>query len=136
MRRYLLNVLGFWSKLFKNLLYFVTQLSESSWADVPNWPTVDKNKPDSSVLVVRSGTSIDSGSSSGSHLTREADGTNITWFRSTDFDRSGSLSRNELIAGRNSDSWYDQRFRLAVEKLIDEADLDGNKFIDMHEFVK
>ena len=71
-----------------------------------------------------------------SHLTREADGTNITWFRSTDFDRSGSLSRNELIAGRNSDSWYDQRFRLAVEKLIDEADLDGNKFIDMHEFVK
>ena len=99
---------------------------------MPNWPTVDKHKPDSSVLIVRSGTSPDTTTTT----TREAEGTNITWFRTTDFDRSGSLSRNELIAGHNSDSWYDQRFRLAVEKLINEADTDGNKLIDMHEFVK
>ena len=45
-------------------------ISESSWADVPNWPTVDKNKPDSSVLVVRSGTSTDSGSSRSGYYTQ------------------------------------------------------------------
>ena len=103
---------------------------------MPNWPTVDKHKPSSSVLIVRSGGTSSDSDSRTTTTTREPEGTNITWFRTTDFDRSGSLSRNELIAGHNSDSWYDQRFRLAVEKLINEADADGNKMIDMHEFVK
>ena len=94
---------------------------------MPNWPTfetadekVEENNDEGKAKAVPS---------------RDPDATNITWFRTTDFDRSGGLSRNELITGHNSDSWYDQRFRIAIEKLIQEADEDGNRIIDMPEFV-
>jgi len=118
---------------------------ESSWADVPNWPTFEKtgysaaaaDKPDDGDKTAdKPNRRSDTVGGAASLPVPDPDATNITWFRATDFDRSGGLSRSELIAGHNTDSWYDQRFRIAAETLIQEADQDGNRIIDLNEFVR
>lgn len=110
------------------------------WADVHNWPEVPQN-PTSGVDQVesRSGpANIDVASTPVDPKAEflEPRPANLTWFRLKDFDRSGGLSLAELMAGHQSQTWYDLRFRTAVEKIIQLSDENLDQMLDVGEYLR
>ncbi len=66
----------------------------------------------------------------------DAEPANVTWFRSRDFDKTGAISLAELMVGYQSNSWYNQRYRTAMDRFVSVADSNGDRVIDMDEYLR
>ena len=66
----------------------------------------------------------------------DAQPANVTWFRSMDRDNSGSLNMAEMMVYHETSSWFNHRFRTAIDRLISEADLNNDRAVDMNEYLK
>jgi hypothetical protein len=66
----------------------------------------------------------------------EPDSPNISWFFDKDQDQSGTLTLSELWVKYAENNWYNQRYQKAIETLIQEADLNRDRGIDMSEYIK
>lgn len=106
--------------------------SETSWADVSNWPQLPESY--NPVGTTEATNTIDR--SDTDHPLAEPDSPNISWFFEKDVDGSGSLGASELWIRYTENNWYNQRFQTAIEQLIREADSNFDREIDMQEYIK
>lgn len=104
-----------------------------SWADVPNWPQMPVNQVEEND---QDDEGKDSTSRSDTWTTIDPDPANVTWFRNMDYDNTGALSLQELIVEHQTSNWYNQRYRTAIDRLISEADTNGDRVITMDEYLK
>ena len=61
---------------------------------------------------------------------------NVTWFRSRDYDNTGAISLAELMVGYQQNTWFDHRYRTAMDRFINVADINNDRVIDMDEYLK
>ena len=105
-----------------------------SWADVPNWPQMT-SKP-YEVEADNAENDPTSRSDSIDPNAMDPEPANVTWFRDRDLDNTGALSLQELTYEHHGNTWYDFRYRTAMDRLISEADLNNDRVVDMSEFLK
>ena len=67
---------------------------------------------------------------------KEPDSPNISWFFEKDVDQSGTLTLEELWVKYAENNWYNLRYQKAIETLIQEADTNRDRGIDMSEYIK
>jgi hypothetical protein len=103
-----------------------------SWADVPNWPQM---KPPSIEPDDPENDSTSRADTIRSNFI-DPEPANVTWFRSRDRDNTGALSFPELINDYHYNHWYNNRYRTAMDRLINEADLNNDRVVDMSEYLK
>jgi len=101
-----------------------------SWADVPNWPQMSTK-----VSSVTENDATSRADTIDENLI-DPEPANVTWFRSKDLDRTNALSLQELTYQHQHHNWFNQRFRLAMDRLISEADLNNDRVIQLTEYLK
>lgn len=113
-----------------------------SWADLPNWPELQPAA--ASRIRARLGTKVRTRESANNRRTSneisssaaEPDSPNIRWFFEKDTDHSGSLTMSELWIRYTENDWYNQRYQTAMDTLMLEADVNGDRAIDMDEYIR
>ncbi len=121
---------------------FVLLITETSWADVPNWPQMprmdndENSKKDKNAKKKNSGKNGDDENEDVPNAYPEPDSPNISWFFEKDADASGTLTLSELWQQYSENAWFNERYQLVLEKFIYEADLNKDRGIDIAEYIK